>query len=76
MVAAALIIIVLLGTLMYFVLQKLPLVDPIRTILLGIAIIVLGGFLVIDPEIKLGGLQYLILMFGLLLTLTGFFKDA
>lgn len=75
MLSAALIIIVLLGVLMYFIVQKLPVVDSVRTILLGIAIILLGGFIIIDPDIKLGGLKYLILMFGLILTLTGFFKE-
>jgi len=76
MLPAALIMIVLIGVLMYFIVQKLPVVDAIRTILLGIAIILLGGFIIMDPEIKLGALKYLILMFGLILTLTGFFKDV
>lgn len=75
MLPAALIIIVLVGILMYFIVQKLPVVDSIRTILLGIAIILIGGFIAIDQDIKLGGLKYLILMFGLILTLTGFFKE-
>lgn len=75
MLSAAIILIVLIGVLMYFIIQKLPVVDGIRTILLGIAIIVLGGFFILDSDIKLGALKYLIAMFGFILTLTGFFKE-
>lgn len=74
MLAATLIIIVLLGVLMYYIAQKLPVVDAVRTILLGVAIILLGGFIVIDPDTELGGLPYLILIFGFILAVTGFFK--
>jgi hypothetical protein len=75
MLSAALIIIVMLGVLMYFIVQRLPAVDPVRTILLGIAVILIGGIIIMGVDAKLGGLQYLIPMFGLILALTGFFKD-
>lgn len=49
--------------------------SSIKIILLGINITILGGILILDSNSNLGGLEYLISLFGLLISLLGFIKE-
>ena len=42
--------------------------------LLGISIILFGGILAVDPNSNLGGMEYLIALLGLIISVVGFAK--
>ena len=42
--------------------------------LLGISITLFGGILAVDPDSNLGGIEYLIVLLGLVVSVIGFVK--
>lgn len=49
-------------------------VSGLKIMLLGISIILFGGILIVDPSTTLGGIEYLIALLGLILSVVGFGK--
>lgn len=48
--------------------------QSIKLMLLGVSIILVGGIVVIDVNSDLGGIEYLIVLIGLLLSIAGYRK--
>ncbi len=46
-----------------------------KTMILGVQIMLLGGFIIIDPKSNLNGIEYVIVMAGLLLGIIGFSQN-
>jgi len=46
----------------------------IKTMILGTMIMLLGGFIMADPSSSLGGLEFLIVLIGLIVGIFGFFQ--
>jgi len=46
----------------------------LKTMILGTMIMLLGGFIMADPSSSLGGLEFLIVLIGLIIGVFGFFK--
>lgn len=46
----------------------------LKIMLLGISIMLFGGIIAVDPNSELGGIEYLIVLSGLLISLVGFVK--
>lgn len=49
-------------------------VSSLKIMLLGISIILFGGILAVDPNSNLGGMEYLIALLGLIISVVGFAK--
>jgi len=47
----------------------------IKSMLLGIAFMILGGILVLDTATSIGGIEYIIVLLGLIVSIIGFLKD-
>jgi len=47
---------------------------PIKTMILGTMIMLLGGFIMLDPSSDLGGLKFLIVLIGLVIGIVGLFQ--
>jgi len=47
---------------------------PIKTMILGVQIMLLGGFIMLDPSSDLGGIEFLIVLVGLLIGVFGLFQ--
>jgi len=47
---------------------------PIKTMILGTMLILLGGFIMLDPSTNLGGLEFLIILIGLIIGIVGLFQ--
>ena len=47
---------------------------PIKTMILGTMIMLLGGFIMLDPSSDLGGLEFLIVLIGLVIGIVGLFQ--
>jgi len=45
-----------------------------KAMLLGISITLFGGILAVDPDSNLGGIEYLIVLLGLVVSIIGFVK--
>ncbi len=43
--------------------------------LLGISFMILGGILVVDTATSIGGMEYIILLSGLVVAVVGFLKE-
>ena len=43
--------------------------------LLGISIILTGGVIAVDPNSNLGGIEYILVLAGLIISVLGFSKD-
>jgi len=49
---------------------------PIKTMILGIQLMLLGGFMILDPTTSLGGIEHALMFIGLLIGVFGLFlKD-
>lgn len=60
------------ATLIVLVMKKNA--SGIKLMLLGISVILFGGILVIDPNTNIEGIEYLIILVGLVLSIMGFGK--
>lgn len=49
-------------------------VSGVKIMLLGINITLLGGIIAIDPDSNLGGFEYFIVIFGLIISIIGLMK--
>lgn len=49
-------------------------VSSLKIMLLGIGMTIFGGIIAIDPDSNLGGIEYLIVFVGFLISLVGFVK--
>lgn len=49
-------------------------VSSLKIMLLGISIILFGGIIAVDPNSNLGGIEYLIVLLGLIISVVGFAK--
>lgn len=47
----------------------------IKLMLLGISFMILGGILVLDTATSIGGIEYIIVLLGLIVSIIGFLKD-
>lgn len=47
----------------------------IKLMLLGISFMILGGILVLDTATSIGGIEYIIVLLGLIVSIIGFPKD-
>lgn len=46
-----------------------------KVMLLGLAIILVGGIIAIDPDSSLEGFEYIIVLLGLIVSIIGFGKN-
>lgn len=51
------------------------LLKSIKLMLLGISFMILGGILVLDTATSIGGIEYIIVLLGLIVSIIGFLKD-
>lgn len=73
---ALLIFIAILGLIVVFaVLGFRKCASGIKVMLLGINITLLGGIIAVDPNSNLGGIEYLIVLLGLVVSIMGFGKN-
>ena len=47
---------------------------PIKTMILGTMIMLLGGFIMLDQSSDLGGFEFLIVLIGLVIGIVGLFQ--
>ncbi|KAF5420158.1 MAG: hypothetical protein C5S44_08975 [Candidatus Methanocomedens sp.] len=47
----------------------------IKTMILGIQIMLVGGFIILDPSSNLGGIEFFIIIVGLLTGVFGFLQN-
>ncbi len=47
---------------------------PIKTMILGIMIMLFGGFIMVDQSSNLGGIEFLIVLIGLIIGIVGLFQ--
>ncbi|NOR46428.1 MAG: hypothetical protein GQ533_00030 [Methanosarcinaceae archaeon] len=47
----------------------------IKTMILGIQIMLFGGFIILDPSSNLGGIEFFIIIVGLLTGVFGFLQN-
>lgn len=50
-------------------------VSGIKVMLLGINVTLIGGIIAVDPNSNLGGIEYLIVLLGLIISITGLRKE-
>jgi hypothetical protein len=73
---ALLIFIAILGLIVVFVVLGFRKgASGIKVMLLGINITLLGGIIAVDPNSNLGGIEYLIVLLGLVVSIMGFGKN-
>ncbi len=74
-ILAAIMLIVVFGSVGFIVysLKKRP--SGLKIILLGINITLVGGIIAVDPNSYLAGIEYLIVLSGLLISLIGLTKE-
>lgn len=65
----------LIGILLWIILFLVKKQSGIKIMLLGIAIILTGGVIAVDPNSNLGGIEYLLVLAGLIISVLGFSKD-
>lgn len=68
----ALISLGLVGVIINIIIKKG--VSGVKIMLLGISIMIFGGILAVDPDATLGGMEYLIVLIGLIISIVGFGK--
>lgn len=63
--------------LMYFLIKSIleKEASPVKLMMMGIAIILVGGIIVLDPSSYLGGAEYIIVLAGLAVTMIGFSRN-
>lgn len=49
--------------------------QSLKVMIFGAMLMMLGGVLAVDPNVKLGGFEYLFLVAGLLLGIIGFWRE-
>jgi hypothetical protein len=47
----------------------------IKTMLFGISVILTGGIIAVDHDSNLGGIEYIFVLAGLMISVSGFLKD-
>jgi len=74
-ILAAIMLIVVFGSVGFIVysLKKRP--SGLKIILLGINITLVGGIIAVDPNSYLAGIEYLIVLSGLIISLIGLTKE-
>lgn len=65
----------LVGLLVWIILSIRKQQSGIKIMLLGISIILIGGIIAADPDSNLGGVEYLIVLAGLITSILGFSKN-
>ena len=65
--------IIILGILVFILSKSTK--SGIKFMLLGLSIILVGGIIAVDNSSDLGGLEYLLVLIGLILSIVGFVKD-
>lgn len=53
---------------------KRRIVSGVKVMLLGLSIILSGGIIAVDPSSSFGGIEYLIVLVGLIISIVGFGK--
>jgi len=48
--------------------------QPIKTMILGTMIMLLGGFIILDKSSNLGGIEFFIILLGLIIGIIGLFQ--
>jgi hypothetical protein len=48
--------------------------QPIKTMILGTMIMLLGGFTILDKSSNLGGIEFFIILLGLIIGIIGLFQ--
>lgn len=75
-VVLAIIFLIVLGLIVGLVVYSLKNSSSgIKIMLLGINITLLGGIIAVDPNSNLGGIEYLIVFLGLVLSFIGFARN-
>lgn len=70
-----LIYLVILGFIVTFIISGFKKgASGLKAMLLGINITLLGGIIAVDPNSNLGGIEYLIVLLGLIASIVGFGK--
>ena len=49
--------------------------QSLKTMILGLMFMILGGTIVIDPASGLGGVEYLMMVVGLMMGIVGFWRE-
>ncbi|MFD2042982.1 hypothetical protein ACFSTA_01525 [Ornithinibacillus salinisoli] len=71
-----LLLLLILAFLLLFIFIKRNKVSGIKFMLLGISIILIGGFIAVDEDLNLWGSEYLIVFTGLIFSIAGFSKNS
>ena len=74
-ISLLLIFLVILGLIVVFIVSVFRKgASGVKVMLLGINITLLGGIIAVDPNSNLGGIEYLIVLLGLVVSIIGFGK--
>lgn len=66
---------IILGLILVFIISGLKKsTSGVKVMLLGINITLLGGIIAVDPNSNLGGIEYLIVLLGLIVSIIGLVK--
>ncbi len=68
-------IFLLVGLIVWIILSIRKQQSSIKIMLLGISIILTGGIIAVDPNSNLGGVEYLFVLIGLIVSILGFSKN-
>lgn len=50
-------------------------INWLKRMILGLAIMLFGGFIMIDPSSSIDGLEFVIVIFGLMIVFSGYSQD-
>lgn len=68
--------IIILIVLAYLIISSFKGKSEIQKMLLGIEITIIGGIIAIDPTSSLGGIEYLFVLLGLIVSILGFRQNT
>jgi len=75
-IPAILILLIILGLIVWFIVSGLKKCNSgLKIMLLGINITLFGGIIAVDQNSNLGGIEYLIALFGLIISIIGLGKN-
>jgi len=75
-ISLMLVFMIVLGIIVWFIVSRLRKGNSgLKIMLLGINITLFGGIIAVDPNCNLGGIEYLIAILGLIISIVGFGKD-
>jgi len=75
-VVSLIILVVLLGLIISFIVYGLKgKASGLKIMLLGLNVTLFGGIIAVDPNSNLGGIEYLIVFLGLVLSFIGFARN-